>query len=235
MPSRAITSAAQALALALLTAISLACDKKGDDTGEATTAASSSSSSSSASDSATTAAAELRWYSTCGDPVCSGYGGPWDGVAACGAIKEGDPCDQAGAECDFQSECNARLICADADPKLGPGGCPISRAAFKKDIDYLDAGARASAYRDLLGLRLATYSYRGRGDGKRHLGIILDDHERGIWADPANDRIDLYGYSSLAIAGVQAQADELSELRGQLHALQRELSELRAETARCRP
>ena len=85
--------------------------------------------------------ATLQWYSSCGDPVCSGYGGPWE-------------------------------------------GCPISRAEFKQDIDYTDAAALAGYYRDLLDLRLATWRYRDRSDPKRSLGVILEDGEQEIWADP---------------------------------------------------
>ena len=210
------------------------CDKKGDDTTSEPTSSSGSSSSSSSS-SSSGGGGGLAWYSTCGDPVCSGYSGPWPDVPSCGAIEEGQPCDAEGALCDFKSECNARLICAASDPKLQPGGCPISRVRFKESIDYVDAGELGGYYRELLDLRLATYRYRGRGDGKTHLGVILEDREDGVWADPANDRIDLYGYSSLAIAGVQAQAGELAALRGELAALRREVAALRDAAARCAP
>lgn len=172
-------------------------------------------------------AGDLQWYTTCGDPVCSGYGGPWEGVPACGEIKEGDPCQTAGETCDFMSDCNARLICASEDPKQQVGGCPISRAEFKHNITYADPAELAGYYQDLLDLRLATYQYRDRTDGRRSLGVILEDGEGEIWADAANDRVDLYGYGSLAIAGVQVQAAELAELRTQMEAMQRELAELR--------
>jgi hypothetical protein len=168
---------------------------------------------------------ELQWFSTCGDPVCSGYGGPWEGVPACGEIKEGDACQTEGETCDFMSGCNARLICAAEDPKQL--GCPRSRAELKQNITYVDPAALAGYYRDVLDLRLATYQYRDRKDGRTSLGVILEDGEGKIWADSANDRVDLYGYSSLAIAGVQVQAAELAELRAEMEAMQRELAELR--------
>jgi len=174
----------------------------------------------------------LQWYSSCGDPVCSGYGGPWEGVPACAGITEGDACDMVDASCDFMSDCNAVLVCASEDPKLQVGDCPISRAEFKQDIDYTDAAALAGYYRDLLDLRLATWRYRDRADPKRSLGVILEDGEQEIWADPANDRVDLYSYGSLAIAGVQVQAAELADLRAQMQAMQSELALLRDQCER---
>jgi hypothetical protein len=170
---------------------------------------------------------ELRWYSTCGDPACSGYNGPWEGVPACGDISEGDPCEVAGESCDFMSDCNAQMICATADPKQVEGGCPISRSRFKQDIDYLDSAQREHYYRQLLEIELATYRYRQRSDGKTQLGVILEDHEQAVWVDADNDRVDIYGLSSLAVAGVQAQAVELAALRAELGELRRELASVR--------
>jgi hypothetical protein len=176
----------------------------------------------------------LTWYSSCGDPVCQGYGGPWEGVPPCGDIVEGEPCSMEGAECDFMSDCNAVMVCATMDPKMQEGGCPISRAAFKQDIAYLDVAGRDAFYREVLDMRLATWRYRERSDAKPSLGVILEDGEDRIWADPANDRVDLYSYGSLALVGVQAQADELAELRAAVAALQGEVVELREQAARCK-
>jgi hypothetical protein len=212
-----------ALSLALLPLPVLAACDKDEDEGETSTSA--------AQDSSGTESdtgGSLQWYTSCGDPVCSGYGGPWDGVPACGEIKEGDPCETEGETCDFQSDCNAVLVCAKEDPKLQPGGCPISRARFKQDIAYIDAAQRDAYYRELLELRLATYRYRARRDQKTQLGVILEDNEEGVWVDAENDRVDLYGYGSLAIAGVQAQAAELEALRAELGAMKAELAQLRS-------
>jgi hypothetical protein len=169
----------------------------------------------------------LLWYSTCGDPACSGYNGPWEGVPACGQITEGDPCEVEGETCDFMSECNAQMICATADPKQVEGGCPISRSRFKQDIRYLDADERADYYRQLLEIDLATYRYRERSDRKTQLGVILEDNEHGVWIDAANDRVDIYAYTSLAVAGVQTQAAELAALRREIDELRRELAQVR--------
>jgi hypothetical protein len=169
-----------------------------------------------------------KWFTSCGDPVCGGYSGPFPGVPACGGNQEGQACATEGATCDFQSSCNAVLVCAKQDPKQQPGGCPISRARFKRDIAYLDAAKLEHYYEDLGELKLATWRYREASDQRTHLGLILEDAEPGaVWADPAHDRVDLYGYTSLAIAGVQAQAREIEELQASLAALRSELDELR--------
>ena len=225
---------------ALLFAVTLplaACDKKGDSDTNAETADSNGESNSDTSGETTAGTPDmgtptLQWYTTCGDPVCSGYGGPYDGVPMCPDVNEGDPCDLADATCDFTSDCNALMICATADPKQQAGGCPISRAAFKQDIHYTTASELSGYYRDALELRLASYRYKDRHDGKQSLGVILEDGEDEIWADPANDRVDLYSYGSLAIAGVQVQAAELADLRAQMAVMQRELAELHE---RCAP
>jgi hypothetical protein len=172
----------------------------------------------------------LTWFTTCGDPVCSGYSGPWPDVPACGSNAQGQACAGEGTTCDFESGCNARLVCAREDPKQRPGGCPISRARYKRDIEYLDDGDLADYQRELMELRLATYRYR-EGDERVRLGVILEDAPDGgaVWADPAHDRVDLYGYASLAIATAQAQARELEQLRAELEALRAELEQLRED------
>jgi hypothetical protein len=166
-----------------------------------------------------TPATGLQWFSTCGDPACSGHRDA--GLAACTAQQEaGVSCSSASAECDPQNFCNSLLLCATSDPKRG--GCPISRMRFKKDIRYL-SDAKRSAYRDqLVALPLATYRYRGAEDGSRlHLGFMIDGHESLACVD--GDTVDLYGYASMAVAALQSQEQEIAQLRNQLRQLRREL------------
>jgi hypothetical protein len=77
--------------------------------------------------------AVLKWYTTCGDPVCSGYHGPFPGVPLCTMEKAGDPCAAANAQCDPVNSCDALLLCTNTDPKQRPGGCPVSGALYKRD------------------------------------------------------------------------------------------------------
>lgn len=161
----------------------------------------------------------LQWFSTCGDPACSGHRDA--GVAACTAQEEaGVSCSSASAECDPQNLCNSLLLCAASDPKQG--GCPVSRMRFKKDIRYLSAAER-SAYRDqLLSLPLATFRYRGAPGGSRlHLGFMIDGHESLACVD--GDTVDLYGYASMAVAALQSQEQEIAQLRDELRELRKEL------------
>jgi hypothetical protein len=179
------------------------------------------------SDSGSGQSAALSWFTTCGDPVCGGYRGPFPGVPLCSTEKAGDMCTVANAECDLKDSCNTRLRCADADPKQQPGGCPISRAAFKRDIRYLEDAQRAELLRELQALRLATYRYKDAGPAAApRLGFLIDDVQRSggsvatLAVDAQRDQVDLYGYVSMAVAALQAQAQQIEALRAEVRQLQ---------------
>jgi hypothetical protein len=83
-------------------------------------------------DNAGTDASALRWYETCGDPVCrEGDAGAPSGSARCTTEKAGTACTAKGAMCDPAKGCGVLLRCADSDPRTQPGGCPIARAIEK--------------------------------------------------------------------------------------------------------
>ena len=171
---------------------------------------------------ATTGAATV-WWSTCGDPACGGHTDM--GLPTCEAmLQEGAPCDTPGAQCDPINDCNAIFVCAAEDPK--PDECPISRASMKREIDYVDREELARLHDELRQIRLATYRYRGDGPAPTKLGMILEDGPDGPWIDEARGRADLYAYTSLAVAALQVQAEQIA-------ALQREVEALRAGV--CRP
>lgn len=165
-------------------------------------------------------AGPLQWYTTCGDPVCMGYTKP-DGVEPCTPEQmEGAACGSEGVTCDPISDCNALLVCAAEDPKQQQGGCPISRAAFKTDIEYLQPADLERHAADLQSLRLATYRYRqAPADAPPRLGIILEDNEHGVWVDARHDRVDLYGYASLAVAALQVQQRQIAALQAEVERL----------------
>jgi hypothetical protein len=168
--------------------------------------------------------AALRWFRTCGDPVCRvapDGGAPDSGVAACGA-HEGDACSSEGELCDPGIGCNVKLVCASKSP-IGAGGCPISRRAAKQEIRYLDDAAIERLATELRALRLATYRYRTAPERER-LGFILDDAPASFAADPAHDQVDLYGYLSLAVAAVQSQGKRLDAQEREIAALREALS-----------
>ncbi|MEZ4316273.1 MAG: hypothetical protein R3F61_02165 [Myxococcota bacterium] len=168
---------------------------------------------------------DLTWFTTCGDPVCGGYGGPFPDVPACTTEAEDDPCSTDGTQCDPMSDCNALLVCASEDPKDQVGGCPISQAAAKRDIAYLDPTALRSTADEAMAMKLATWSYTWEEPGTRpHLGFIIDDAPGSAAVRTDGERVDLYGYTSLALAALQVQQAEITALRA-------ELAELRSRLA----
>lgn len=185
---------------------------------------------------------EPAWYLGCGDPACSGYGGPFDGVPLCDPEVAGDPCTPAGASCDPVDDCNALLVCATEDPRSQDGGCPISLARHKRDIRYLDAEALVATAAAAGDVRLATWNYRWEPPGTPpHLGFLIDDQVPGPAVAADGQRVDLYGHTSLAIAGVQAQQARTAALEAQVQALadrveaqEHELARLRADRAATR-
>jgi hypothetical protein len=161
-------------------------------------------------------APQLTWWYTCGDPLCRGYAGP-SSTPLCTTEKAGDPCRGDVARCDPKDDCNRVLVCGSKDPRPAPGqgGCPISRAAFKQDIRYLEPAELARYGEELLRMKLATWRYK-QDPSKERLGFMIDDNERSVAVDGRRDMVDLYGYTSLAVAAIQNQARELQALKAEM-------------------
>jgi ribosomal protein L29 len=117
--------------------------------------------------------------------------------------------------------CNRLLLCSSRDPKLS--GCPISSRRQKTDLRYLSAQDLDRYAHELRRIRLATYRYRG-ASGPTRLGFVLEDLPPGAVVDPERDMADLYGYTSLAVAALQAQAREIDALKSQVAELRRTLA-----------
>jgi hypothetical protein len=167
-------------------------------------------------------AGSLKLYYTCGDPVCRGYTGG-SGASLCTTEKPGDPCSVDGQKCDPQNDCNALLVCASSDPTMRPGGCPISRARFKQDIRYLSPTDLARYRDELLAMKLATWRYK-HDPAKQRLGFIIDDNEGSAAVDGQRDLVDLYGYTSMAVATIQLQARQIAGLEREIAALKKDLA-----------
>ena len=103
------------------------------------------------------------------------------------------------------------------------GGCPISRAAYKRDIRYLEQGELERYRRELLGMKLATWRYK-HDPARERLGFIIDDNEISVAVANSGEHVDLYGYTSLAVATLQMQSREIQALKAQVTALEAKLS-----------
>ena len=171
----------------------------------------------------------LKWYTDCGDPACSGYSGPFDGVALCDDEVVGATCEPAGATCDPQDACNALVVCATLDPKEQTGGCPISLRAMKKDIHPLAADERAQLSQTLLHTPLYRYRYRDEPESAApRLGFMIDDNPTSPAVRTDGGHVDLYGYTTMAVVTIQAQQAEIEALKAELAALRARTEALEA-------
>jgi len=171
----------------------------------------------------------LRFFFTCGDPVCRIPVRP-ENIPPCTAAQQaGQMCGPEGQTCDPSDACNRRLVCSREDPTLQRGGCPISLTAWKKDIRYLNEDERRRQHDALLRMPLATWRYRTEGeDAPTRLGFLIDDVGAAPCVQPSGQRVDLYGYTSMTVAAVQVQAREIEALRAELKAMRREVDRLTA-------
>ena len=171
--------------------------------------------------------AGTRWYTTCGAPVCQiniDGGAPDSGVSACSTAETADAsCSTKGATCDPGQGCGVLLLCADKDPKVQTGGCPISRRAVKQDIAYLDAAGLDDLAARLRALRLATYRYKDN-PGRQRLGFVIDDGTGGLAVDESRDQIDLYAYMSWAVGALQSQMKRIDAQEREIALLKRSLA-----------
>ncbi len=171
-----------------------------------------------------------RWQYTCGDPVCRGYQ-PTPGVPACTGQRSGDTCPVLDERCDPVDDCNRLLVCTTDPPPPVP--CPISRRDAKRDIRYLTPEDLARHARELRAIRLATYRYRHAPvSSTPRLGFVIDDGAPPPCLEPGGDRVDLYGYTSLAVATLQVQAREIEVLRSEVAALRREVGRAQRRAGR---
>jgi hypothetical protein len=170
-----------------------------------------------------------RYFFTCGDPVCRGYVRP-ENVPACTAAQQaGRMCGAEGSTCDPADACNRLLLCSSEDPTQQPAGCPISLLAWKKDVRYLDEAERRRQHDALMRVPLATWRYLAEDAASPpRLGFLIDDVGSAACVEPSGRRVDLYGYTSMAVAAVQVQAGEIEALRGEVAALRREVARLAA-------
>lgn len=160
---------------------------------------------------------------------------PPAGVAPCTTEMVGGACTTAGTTCwPADSSCGQLLVCATSDPKDNPGGCPISRVKHKKGIEYLSDAEVASIADEATTMRLSSWQYKAEGEStRRHVGFLIDDMPESIAVADSGERVDLYGYTSMAIAAVQVQDKRLQSLERELASMRAEMIRLRGEADKC--
>jgi hypothetical protein len=164
------------------------------------------------------------WYRTCGQPICQPDAGAVDsGLAQCTSQQVGQVCVTVGQECDPGVGCGVLLECANSDPTKN--GCPISRRSAKRDIEYLTPAELEKEAQEVLAIPLARYRYRDEVVSRApHLGFIIDDVGPQECVDWEAGRVDLYGYTSMAVAALQRQEVEIRELRARVREVERKAS-----------
>jgi hypothetical protein len=166
---------------------------------------------------------------------CCDVSGPptwhcFDGPPYCATNRPsvGDPCTHEGDSCAITAafECGqTTLRCTGGTWQAPFESCPVSTARAKRDISYLGPDDVLRLRDALLGVKLATYKYK-LGDPTEHLGFIIEDTPAGSPAVLASrERVDLYGYVSMAVAAIQQQ-------QRQIHLLEQRLE--RVEHGRCK-
>ena len=109
-----------------------------------------------------------------------------------------------------------------SDPTHG-GQCPISRAKYKTGIEYLSPADRAKLSEDVQSIPLVRYRYKDRPE-REHLGFIIEDVEPSPGVDSQRDQVDLYGYTSMAVAALQQQHHEIEMLKHEIQEPRSQLS-----------
>ncbi len=171
-----------------------------------------------------------QYWSTCGDPACHDSGWVDKGLDACTDEAAGQACSAEGAECDPHDPCNSTLLCSFADPATE---CPISRRDAKREIRYLDAAEVAALRQELLDTRLAAWRYEApRDDGRVHYGFIIDDDPASPAVDAERGVVDLYTWTTMNAAAVQAQEARIAALEAELATIRAELAAARVTPAR---
>jgi hypothetical protein len=110
--------------------------------------------------------------------------------------------------------------------------CPISRRKYKKDISYVESAEADRLSDELKSFRLARYHYKNDAPGTpSHLGFIIDDVAPSPSVTADGEHVDLYGYTTMAVAALQLQAREIAALEHEVETLRRDLSTVRSKPA----
>ena len=144
--------------------------------------------------------------------------------ACVGGVCGGSCALQCGTLC-----CSAGQKCCTPPPIYTCTGqnnpCPVSRRRYKDDIRYLADDEEKELHDELLQFPLARWRYKNDAERAEHVGFILEDVEPSPAADSRHDMVDLYGYTTMAVAAIKEQDRRIRQL-------EQEMERLRSE---CRP
>jgi len=164
------------------------------------------------------------WQAFGGDSRCFGGGYRDKGYEKCSNDIRGTACPTKGTICEItDDDCNGLLKCMDEPVGLGP----ISQRQHKEKISYLSKQDLAGQYQTLREIKLARYRYKWDAPETERLGFIIDDIENVEQCAAVTenlDRVDLYGYVSMAVAAIQVQTKEIENLKAQMKELKQMLS-----------
>jgi hypothetical protein len=130
-------------------------------------------------------------------------------------------CGDTGASCTAPDKCGAPISVCGVICCGSTVGCPKSRRAVKRDIEAVSDADRLRLYDELRGIQLHTYRYKDEpASAPRRLGFIIDDTRAPEAINADGNSVNLYGYVSMAVAALQAQAKEIEELRAKVRSLE---------------
>jgi len=134
----------------------------------------------------------------------------------------GDACTPDGTLCDPVDGCNTLYQCTDTDPAVD---CPISKAKHKEGVRLLTAEDLSRIEQELHALPLANWRYRWTPVGAPpRLGFIIDGALSSHAVRPNGEQVDLYAYTTMAIATIRAQSKTIETLEQRLGAIEEQLS-----------
>ncbi len=157
----------------------------------------------------------------CGDSCCNQ--GEWCDTSGGTPVCR---CGSAGA-CTDGNSCTAPLGGADQCGVICCQGndCPLSRRAFKRDVHPLNAAEIDQVYAQLRNIKLTTYRYKSEpASAAPRLGFIIDDTASEYPINGDGNSVNLYGYTSMAVAAIQAQSQEIAALRAEVARLRRDVA-----------
>lgn len=159
-----------------------------------------------------------------GDPTWHCAAPNADANCPAGIPLLGSACTSEGKSCTYACGTSGARVCEQGAWYAADGGpCPVSSRRAKQGIVYVSRTERQRIAEDLARFKLATYEYRDPAlAGRRHLGFIIEDVPGSPAVDRDGNMVDLYGYTSMLVAAVQAQGEEIRRLKLDLARLKRQ-------------